>query len=105
MTCDEHEMFFRYDATVFVQGIIDDAAKLKQRRKSPREIRWYSYCKWAYSLKFKNIGPPNAQYGYPAAVLDFIREVTPGDIKGEHRDDAHLVTLKEFCQALDMPGV
>ena len=96
-------IFFSYDAQRFCEDVISNVNRLKRRRKTPRQIRWHFYCKWAYSLKFKNIGPPNSQYRYPDAILNFIRELTPEDIKGEIREDAHKVTLKDFCQALDMP--
>ena len=55
---------------------------------------------WAKSLLTADVGPSNAKYAFPSSVLDFIRFVCPGDIKGEIRDDAYPVSLDEFCNAL-----
>ena len=90
---------FSYDATTFTREVKDNATKLKRKNKTQRQVRWYSYCKWAYAIKSKDVGPSNATYSFPPSVLNFIREATPGDIKGELRDDAYVVTLEEFCVA------
>ena len=76
---------------------------LKKRGKQNKQIRYFHYCLWARSLYRKEIGPSEAHYGYPKSVLDFIRELAPGDIVGEIRDDAYKISMKEFCESLDIP--
>ena len=41
-------------------------------------------------------------YGYPVEVLRFIRDIVPGNIKGEDREDAYPVSLYTFCETLDI---
>ena len=38
------------------------------------------------SLQKKEIGPEDAEYAFPEVVLNFIRKVVPGDVKGEIRE-------------------
>ncbi len=41
---------------------------------------------FALSLQKKNFGPKEAEFGYPAEVLNFLRHIAPGNIKDEIRD-------------------
>ena len=75
----------------------------QQRGKKNKQIRYYFYCVWARGLLKKEIGPENAHYGYPTYVLDYIRDIAPGDIVGELKEDAFHVTLETFCSALELP--
>ena len=62
--------------------------------------------KWAIVLYKKSVGKDNIdspKYAFPVEVLAFIRDIVPGDIKGEIRDDAFVVTLAQFCEALEIP--
>ena len=60
---------------------------------------------WARFLYKKEIGPEEPRFGYPQSVLDYLRKLAPGDIVWEIRDDAYKVSMKEFCNALDIPTV
>lgn len=44
-------------------------------------------------------------YGYPEVVLNYIGELAPGDIVREIREDAFVVNLEEFCEAISIPKV
>ena len=39
-----------------------------------------------FSLQKKNFGPKEAEFGYPAEVLNFLRHIAPGNIKDEIRE-------------------
>ena len=83
-----------------------DIKRRKERAKPPRRIRYDSYVSWWLALKRKKIGmsdeTDSPHYAYPPIVLSYIRNLVPGDIKGELRDDAFKVSLKHFCMALEM---
>ena len=84
----------------------EEATKLRKRRnKPPKVIRFSFYCEWAYALKKAGIGAERCEYSFPAAVLDFLREIIPGDVRGEIREDARKVSLIEFCTSLSLPRV
>ena len=94
---------FRYDGTQFLHSM-DSAVKYRKRRgKTPRKIRFFFYCSWAAALLKAEIGPQNAQYTFPAPLLNYLRHICPGDVKGEMRDDAYNVTIEQFCRVTDMP--
>ena len=37
-------------------------------------------------IQKSKVGPEDAHYEYPKCLLDFIRDLVPGDIKGEIRE-------------------
>ena len=39
---------------------------------------------------------------YPEEMLNYIRAAVPNDIKGEILEDSYKVSLKEFCEALQI---
>ena len=41
---------------------------------------------------------PTGGYHYPDKVLEYIRAIAPGDIKGEIRDQADRVSITGFCE-------
>ena len=45
---------------------------------------------------------PAGGYHYPDEVLEYIRAIAPGDIKGEIREQAYHVSIAEFCEALSI---
>ena len=45
---------------------------------------------------------PTGGYHYPDEVLEYIRAIAPGDIKGEIREQAYHVSIAEFCEALSI---
>lgn len=49
------------------------------------------------------IGPENAQYGYPESVLIFVRKIAPREIVGEIRYNSFQVTQKMFCAVMNIP--
>ena len=49
----------------------------------------------------KEIGPEHHHYVYPTYVLDYVRDIAPGDIVGELKGAFH-VTLETFCSALEL---
>ena len=78
----------------------------RKRGKSNRKNRYDSYLKWAVFLYRNNVGMgeiDSPKYAFPKSVLEYIRDIVPGDIKGEIRDDAFPVTIGDFCRALQIP--
>ena len=39
-----------------------------------------------FSFQKKDVGPEDAEYAFPEAVLKYIRNIAPGDVKGEIRE-------------------
>ena len=39
-----------------------------------------------YFFQAKEVGPEHAEYAFPAVVLDYLRSIAPGDIKGEIKE-------------------
>ena len=72
-----------------------------RRGKLPRRIRYFFYCSWAVSLKRNEIGA-DTQYTFPPVVLRYLRLICPGNVKGEIREDATVVSLGEFCNVLNL---
>ncbi|CAB4022474.1 Hypothetical predicted protein [Paramuricea clavata] len=79
-----------YDGTHFISQLeIGVEDRLKKRGKPP---------------KMKNgVGPDNSEYAFPREVLQFLRYIAPGDIKGEIREDAYTVQMDDFCETLKLP--
>ena len=47
---------------------------------------------------------PTGGCHYPDEVLEYIRAIPPGDIKGKIREQAYRVSTTEFCEALSYGG-
>ncbi|CAB3979500.1 Hypothetical predicted protein [Paramuricea clavata] len=92
-----------FDGSSFVKNLEASVADRQKRGKPPRKIRYVHYCQWAHALLKKDIGGEDAEFGFPCQVLNFIRHIAPGDVKGEIREDAYSVSLKVFCKVLDIP--
>ena len=78
----------------------------RKRGKGNKKNRYDSYMKWAVFLYKKDVGMgeiDSPKYAFPASVLAYIRNIVPGDIKGEIREDAFPVTIEQFCDALQIP--
>ena len=45
------------------------------------------------------IGPENPQYSFPPHVLKYLRFICPGNVKGEFRDDAYVVSNGGILQS------
>ena len=41
-------------------------------------------------------------YSYPEEILNYIRALVPKKIKGEILEDSYKVSLKEFCEVLQI---
>ena len=63
-------------------------------------MRYHFYSLWARALK-KSEEYEQSQFGYPKEVLDLICSILPEDVKGELRENAEKISLKDFCAALD----
>ncbi|CAB3993329.1 Hypothetical predicted protein [Paramuricea clavata] len=85
----------RFDGSTFISNLEASVADWQKRGKPPRKIRYIHYCQWAHALLKKDIGPEedDAQFGFPAQLLTFLRYITLGDVKGEIREDAFPVTM------------
>ena len=46
------------------------------------------------------MGPEDAEYAFPEVVLNYIRHLVPGDIKGEIREVSDLLFSKSGCSRL-----
>ena len=57
------------------------------------------YKKQSWSNGKKN---HSTHYRSSEIVLQYIRDIDPGDVKEEIREDVYLVSLKTFCVALQM---
>ena len=45
---------------------------------------------------------PTGGHHYPDKVLEYIRAIAPGDVKGKIREQAYRVSITEFCEALSI---
>ena len=75
------------------------------KKKAHKEIRYFLYVKWSRALKAKKVGikcrnTGTIIYGFPTAILDYVRAKLPQNIKGEIRQDAYPVAMEEFCTAI-----
>ncbi|XP_031566227.1 uncharacterized protein LOC116301327 [Actinia tenebrosa] len=93
----------RYDGDSFVDDLKRSTSSRQKRGKPPRLNRYYHYCVWAHALLRKKVGSPEAEYGFPSSILAYIRHLVPGDIKGEIREHAYTASVKEFCEAMELP--
>ncbi|CAH3166998.1 unnamed protein product [Porites lobata] len=91
-----------YDGTHFAMSLEASVENKMKRGKPPRRNRYLHYCNWAHALLRREIGPPDAEFAFPPCVLTYIRHLAPGDVKGEIKEDAYQVTMKEFCEAMDL---
>ena len=58
--------------------------------------------KWVVIL-YNNVGEgeiESPKYAFPPVVLAYIRDIVPGDIKGEIREHGYTATITQFCIAL-----
>ena len=82
------------DGKQFCEDLQNLCESCKKRGRTPRKIRFDSYCTCAmYLMKIKI--DPTGGYHYPEEVLEYIRATAPGDIKGGIRK-------QEFCEAKTM---
>ena len=88
---------------MFCDSMVEACYSRKKRGKPPRQYRYESYRSWSLALKKEKIGmndEGSPHYKFPKSVLDFIRTLIPGNIKGEILDDSYDVSLDEFCEGL-----
>ena len=71
---------------------------MSKTRKIKPEIQYFHYCLWAQELMRKEIDPTKAQYGFPKSVHAIIRDISPGGIVGEIKENAYEVNLLIFCE-------
>ena len=90
---------------MFAENLKQSVVTRQKRGKNNKRIRYLHYCIWARELLRKEIGPEHPQYGYPQAVLEFIRDIAPGDVVGEIKEDAFVVPMDIFCETLDVPRI
>ena len=45
---------------------------------------------------------PTGGYHYPGEVMEYIRAIAPGDIKGKIREQAYRDSTTEFCEAFSI---
>ena len=50
-----------------------------------------------YFTQRKEIGPENCEFAFPAEVLNFIRHLVPGNIKGEIREVGNQTICSMSC--------
>ena len=83
---------------MFAENLKQSVVTRQKRGKNNKRIR-------ARELLRKKIGPEHPQYGYPQAVLEFIRDIAPGDVVGAIKEDAFVVPIDIFCEILDIPRI
>ena len=87
----------RFDGHLFWRS----ASEQKKAGKTPRKIRYDTYCSWALRLIEKTCRAHSRnKLHLPPKVLGYLKKVVPGDIVGEVRAYCHEVSLKEFSMAL-----
>ena len=89
---------FRFDDNQFCEDLQKVCESQKKRGKTPRKIRLEGHYPWAMFLMKMKIDA-TAGYHYPDEVLEYIRAIVPGDIKGEIRQQAYRVSITKFCEA------
>ena len=66
-------------------------------------LRYVNYCEWALITKKFQEEDTFKHYKYPGEMLNYTCALIPkGDIKGEILEDSFIVSLKEFCEALQI---
>ena len=81
---------FRFDGNQFCEYLQKVWESRKKRRKTPWEICFDSYCTWAIFLMKMKIDPTGGYY-YPDEVMEYIRAIAPGDIKGKSENKLILI--------------
>ena len=67
-----------------------------------QQIRYLNYCGWALKIiKFQQ-GDDFNHYNYPEEMLNYIRTLVQNDIKGKIVENLYKVSLKEFCEVLQI---
>ncbi|KAK2555923.1 hypothetical protein P5673_022194, partial [Acropora cervicornis] len=77
-----------YDGDFFARNLETGVVDRVKRGKQPRRIRYLDYCTWAHALMVSDIkiGPESWEFAFPVEVLTHIRELVPGNVKGEIRE-------------------
>ncbi|RMX53241.1 hypothetical protein pdam_00024397, partial [Pocillopora damicornis] len=75
-----------YDGNFFVRNLDTSMEQSTKRGKRLHRTQYIQYCTWAHALMKKEVGPEDVDYSFPKVVLKYIRNVTPGDVKGEIRE-------------------
>ena len=92
---------FRFDGNQFCEDLQKVCENRKKRGKTPWKIRLGGYCPWAMFLMKMKIDA-TAGYHYPDEVLEYIRAIVPGDIKGGIRQQTYRVSITKVCEALSI---
>ena len=72
----------------------------KRRVKTPRQIRYVSYCEWALKITKFQREVTFKHYSYLEEVLNYICALVPNNVKGEISEGWYKVSLKEVWEAL-----
>ena len=87
---------------MFYVALQSTCASRKIRDKTPRQNRYVRHCEWALKIiKFQREDSLK-HYNYLEEVLNYIRALVPNDTTGEILVDSYKVSLKEFCEALQI---
>ena len=68
---------------IFCAALQSACASRKRKGKTPRQIRYVSYCEWTLKItKFRQ--EDTFKYcSYAVEMLNYIRALVPNDVKGE----------------------
>ena len=101
-----------YDGAIFAKEMRESFEKLLTMKKTPKEIRYHHYFRWALKLRNKGIGKFEGkqlpQYHYPESILNYVKSMLPSRYddaadKDETFDHAFSVNMEQFCQVMGVP--
>ena len=74
----------------------------KKERKRPRKICCVRYCGRVLKIMKFQQEDTFKHYNYREEMLNYISALVPNDKKDESLEDSYKVSLKEFCEALQI---
>ena len=94
-----------FEGALFAKEIRESFEKLLAMKKTPKEIRYHHYFRWALKLRNKGIGKFEGQqlpqYHYPESILNFVKSMLPQRYDENDKDGtfdhAFTVNMEQFC--------
>ena len=74
---------FRFDGKIFCVVLQTACASRKRKGKTPRQIRYVSYCEWALKITKIQQEVTFKHYNYLEEVLKYVHALVPNDVKDE----------------------
>ena len=85
---------------IFCVALQSACASRKRRGKTPKQICYVSYCKWAIKITKNQEEVTFKHYKYFKEVHNIIRVMAPNDLKGDILEHWYKFSLKKVYEAL-----